>query len=316
MRHPLTALVVYNHSAFTNIGVDVKIKNFFKQLDFSWRSGSDYLLIILGGLLQGAALRAFLIPAQLVGGGISGLSQLFHYLWQTPVGLVVLLCNIPLFIIGWRFLGGPRFAIRTILSVVSFTVFTDVLVMLTGQAAITQDILLNSLYGGVLLGIGLGLVYLGQGTSGGTDILCRILNQRTGMSISLAYMITDSLPVLLAGFIFGWDKALYGLIMIYLSGVAADMVSQGSNVIREAMIITDETEKVVTAIMQGLGRGTTIIDAKGGYTNKNRPIVFCVVTAGEVIRLKAIVHEADPDAFMVVGHANEALGEGFKPLTE
>lgn len=294
----------------------MKIKEFIKQIDFSWRSISDYLLIILGGFVQALALRTFLIPSQLVGGGISGVAQLLHYLWRTPVGMITLLANIPLFVIGWRYLGGPRFALRTILSVVSFTVFTDILIELTGQAPITDDILLNSLYGGIILGIGLGLVYLGRGTSGGTDILTRILNQRLGMSISLAYMITDSFAVLLAGFFFSWDKSLYGLIMIYLSGVAADMVSQGTNVIREAMIITDETEKVVTAITQGLGRGTTIIDAKGGYTNKDRPIVFCVVTAGEVIRLKAIVHEADPDAFMVVGHANEALGEGFKPLTE
>ena len=294
----------------------MKIKEFIKQIDFSWRSISDYLLIILGGFVQALALRTFLIPSQLVGGGISGVAQLLHYLWRTPVGMITLLANIPLFVIGWRYLGGPRFALRTILSVVSFTVFTDILIELTGQAPITDDILLNSLYGGIILGIGLGLVYLGRGTSGGTDILTRILNQRLGMSISLAYMITDSFAVLLAGFFFSWDKSLYGLIMIYLSGVAADMVSQGTNVIREAMIITDETEKVVTAITQGLGRGTTIIDAKGGYTNKNRPIVFCVVTAGEVMRLKAIVHEADPDAFMVVGHANEALGEGFKPLTE
>jgi uncharacterized membrane-anchored protein YitT (DUF2179 family) len=294
----------------------VKIKEFIKQIDFSWRSISDYLLIILGGFVQALALRTFLIPSQLVGGGISGIAQLLHYLWRTPVGMITLLANIPLFVIGWRYLGGPRFALRTILSVVSFTVFTDILIELTGQAPITDDILLNSLYGGIILGIGLGLVYLGRGTSGGTDILTRILNQRLGMSISLAYMITDSFAVLLAGFFFSWDKSLYGLIMIYLSGVAADMVSQGTNVIREAMIITDETEKVVTAITQGLGRGTTIINAKGGYTNKNRPIVFCVVTAGEVMRLKAIVHEADPDAFMVVGHANEALGEGFKPLTE
>ena len=292
----------------------MKIKEFIKQIDFSWRSISDYLLIILGGFVQALALRTFLIPSQLVGGGISGVAQLLHYLWRTPVGMITLLANIPLFVIGWRYLGGPRFALRTILSVVSFTVFTDILVELTGQAPITDDILLNSLYGGIILGIGLGLVYLGRGTSGGTDILTRILNQRLGMSISLAYMITDSFAVLLAGFFFSWDKSLYGLIMIYLSGVAADMVSQGTNVIREAMIITDETEKVVTAITQGLGRGTTIINAKGGYTNKDRPIVFCVVTAGEVIRLKAIVHEADPDAFMVVGHANEALGEGFKPL--
>lgn len=291
-----------------------KIKAFFDELDFGWRSIKDFLLIILGGLLQALALRTFLVPSLLVGGGISGLAQLLHYLWNLPIGAVTLLGNIPLFIIGWRFLGGPRFAVRTILAVFSYTVFVDILVELTGTAPITDDLLLNSLYGGILLGVGLGLVYLGQGTSGGTDILGRILNRRFGMSISLAYMVTDSFAVILSGFFFGWDRALYGLIMIYLSGVAADMISQGTNVIREALIITDKTEGVINAISDVLGRGTTIIDAKGGYTQKDRPMIFCVVTAGEVIRLKTIVQEIDPNAFMVVGHVNEALGEGFKPL--
>jgi len=294
----------------------VKIKEFFGQIDFSWRSIRDYALIILGGFVQALALRTFLVPAQLVGGGISGIAQLLHYLWGWPIGVVTLLGNLPLFVLGWRYLGGPRFALRTILSVLSYTIFTDILIQFTGQAPITEDILLNTLYGGILLGVGLGLVYLGRGTSGGTDILGRILNQRLGMSISLAYMITDSFAVLLAGFFFGWEKSLYGLIMIYLSGVAADMISQGTNVIREAMIITDETEKVVLAISDALGRGTTILSGRGGYTQKDRPVIFCVVTAGEVIRLKSIVQEADPDAFMVVGQANEALGEGFKPLKD
>ena len=294
----------------------MKIKEFFGQIDFSWRSIRDYALIILGGFVQALALRTFLVPAQLVSGGISGIAQLLHYLWGWPIGVVTLLGNIPLFVLGWRYLGGPRFALRTILSVLSYTIFTDILIQFTGQAPITEDILLNTLYGGILLGVGLGLVYLGRGTSGGTDVLGRILNQRLGMSISLAYMITDSFAVVLAGFFFGWEKSLYGLIMIYLSGVAADMISQGTNVIREAMIITDETEKVVHAISDALGRGTTILSGRGGYTQKDRPVIFCVVTAGEVIRLKSIVQEADPDAFMVVGQANEALGEGFKPLKE
>ncbi|MEL7627220.1 MAG: YitT family protein [Anaerolineaceae bacterium] len=293
-----------------------RIKTFFTQLDFSWKSLRDYGLIILGGFLQALALRTFLVPAQLVSGGISGLAQVTHYLWNLPIGAVTLLGNIPLFIIGWRYLGGPRFAVRTMLAVISYTVIVDILVELTGSAPITEDILLNSLYGGVVLGIGLGLVYLGRGTSGGTDILTRILNKRVGMSISLAYMLTDSFAVLLAGFVFGWEKALYGLIMIYVSGVAADMITQGTNVIREAIIITNETEMVVNAISEELGRGTTIISAKGGYTQKDRPVILCVVTAAEVIRLKTIVHDADPEAFMVVGRANEALGEGFTPLGE
>ena len=293
-----------------------KLISFFKQLDFSWRSIEDYLLILLGAFLQALSMRLFLVPASLVSGGISGIAQILHYTVGWPIGLVVLLGNIPLFIVGWRYLGGPRFALRTMLSIAAFSIFTDLLISLTGSSPITSDILLNTLYGGMLLGVGLGVVYLGRGTSGGTDILGRVLNRRLGISISMAYLLTDSFAVLLAGFFFGWEKALYGLFMIYLSGVAADTTSQGSSVIRSAFIITDETEKVILAIQDQLDRGATIISAKGGYTGKDRPIVHCVVTAAEVVRLKAIVHECDPDAFMVVGQANEALGEGFKPLHE
>ena len=293
-----------------------KLISFFKQLDFSWRSIEDYLLILLGAFLQALSMRLFLVPASLVSGGISGIAQILHYTVGWPIGLVVLLGNIPLVIVGWRYLGGPRFALRTMLSIAAFSIFTDLLISLTGSSPITSDILLNTLYGGMLLGVGLGVVYLGRGTSGGTDILGRVLNRRLGISISMAYLLTDSFAVLLAGFFFGWEKALYGLFMIYLSGVAADTTSQGSSVIRSAFIITDETEKVILAIQDQLDRGATIISAKGGYTGKDRPIVYCVVTAAEVVRLKAIVHECDPDAFMVVGQANEALGEGFKPLHE
>ncbi len=293
-----------------------KLISFFKQLDFSWRSIEDYLLILLGAFLQALSMRLFLVPASLVSGGISGIAQILHYTVGWPIGLVVLLGNIPLFIVGWRYLGGPRFALRTMLSIAAFSIFTDLLISLTGSSPITSDILLNTLYGGMLLRVGLGIVYLGRGTSGGTDILGRVLNRRLGISISMAYLLTDSFAVLLAGFFFGWEKALYGLFMIYLSGVAADTTSQGSSVIRSAFIITDETEKVILAIQDQLDRGATIISAKGGYTGKDRPIVYCVVTAAEVVRLKAIVHECDPDAFMVVGQANEALGEGFKPLHE
>ncbi len=176
--------------------------------------------------------------------------------------------------------------------------------------------MLNTVFGGLLLGLGLGIVYLGRGTSGGTDILGRILNRRFGISISMAYMMTDSLVVLLAGFVFGWEKALYGLMMIYLSGVAADLASEGANITKAGFIITLKPEEVISAIHEELERGVTIIPAVGGYTRQERAMLYCVVTASEVMRLKTIVHEADADAFMVIGQVSEALGEGFKPLKE
>lgn len=256
------------------------------------------------------------MPASLVSGGISGAAQLLHYALGWPIGLVVLAGNLPLFVIGWRYLGGPRFASRTILAILSFSIFTDLLIYLTGNSALTEDPVLNTVFGGLLLGIGLGIVYLGRGTSGGTDILGRILNRKLGISISMAYMITDSLVVLMAGFVFGWEKALYGLLMIYLSGVAADLASEGANITKAGFIITLKPDAVINAIQDELDRGVTLIPVVGGYTRQERAMVYCVVTASEVMRLKTIVHEVDKNAFMVIGQVSEALGEGFKPLQE
>jgi len=294
----------------------VSVGQFFKQIDFSSRSIKEYILIVVGAFIQALSLRLFLVPAQLVSGGISGAAQLLNYAFRTPIGLVVMLGNIPLFILGWRFLGGPRFAARTMLSILCFSLFTDLLIYLTGTTPVTQDIVLNTLYGGITLGVGLGIVYLGRGTSGGTDILGRILNRHYGISISMAYLMTDSLVVLLAGFFFGWEKALYGLLLIYISGVAADMVSEGYNFTKATYIITVKSEEIVKAIQDELERGVTIIPAKGGYSRQERCMLFCVVSTSEVPRLKTIVHDIDPDAFMVVGQVSETLGEGFKPLKE
>lgn len=294
----------------------MSIRQFFKQVDFTKRSLKEYILIVLGAFIQALSLRLFLVPAQLVSGGISGAGQLLNYVFNTPIGLVVVLGNIPLFFLGWRYLGGPRFAARTMLSILSFSVFTDLLIYLTGTSPITDDIVLNTLYGGITLGVGLGIVYLGRGTSGGTDILGRILNRNFGISISMAYLITDSLVVLLAGFVFGWERALYGLILIYVSGVAADMVSQGYNFTKATYIITVKQDEVINAIQTQLERGVTIIPVKGGYSQQEKSMLFCVVSSAEVTRLKTLVHDIDPGAFMVVGQVSETLGEGFKPLKE
>jgi uncharacterized membrane-anchored protein YitT (DUF2179 family) len=291
-----------------------RVQSFFTQIEFRKRDVWDFALILFGALIQAFALRLFLIPAQLVSGGISGLAQLLNHFTAFPIGMMVLLGNIPLFILGWQYLGGPRFAIRTILSILAFSIFTDVLVFFLPAQGVTNDLVLNTIYGGLVLGIGLGVVYRGRGTSGGSDILGRILNRRFNMTISQAYLITDSLVVLGAGFVFGWTKALYGLVLIYVSGLAAETALQGTNVIRSAMIVTTQTEAIAQAIMSDLERGVTILSGTGAYTGQPRNVIYCAVSRMEINRLKILVHDIDPKAFMVIGHAQEALGEGFSPL--
>lgn len=291
-----------------------RIRTFFSKIEFKKRDVWDFALILFGALIQALALRLFLVPAELVSGGISGLAQLLNHFTAFPIGMMVLLGNIPLFILGWRYLGGPRFVIRTILSVLAFSVFTDVLVFFLPREGVTNDLVLNTIYGGLLLGIGLGIVYRGRGTSGGSDILGRILNRHVGITISQAYLITDSLVVLGAGFVFGWTKALYGLVLIYVSGLAAETAVQGTNVVRSAMIVTTQTDAIAQAIMRDLERGVTILSGTGAYSGEPRNVIYCAVTRMEINRLRILVHDLDPKAFMVIGQAQEALGEGFRPL--
>lgn len=284
------------------------------SFDLSRQSLVDFLFILLGGLIQALAMRLFLIPANLVSGGVSGAAQLINHFTHWPIGLMILAGNIPLFFLGWRHLGGPRFALRTALSVLSFSILTDLLVFFLPGGGIVDDLVLNSLYGAVVLGIGLGLVYRGRGTSGGSDILGRILNERLGISISQAYLLTDSLVILLAGFVFTWENALYALVVTYVSGLAAEMVLEGSDVFRTAIIITASPDVVTQKILYEMERGVTILAGKGGFTGAERPVLYCVVSRAEVSQIKLIVKEADPSAFIVIGQAHEALGEGFRPL--
>lgn len=291
-----------------------KISKILGPVHLSWKLAQDYTLLLAGALVQAFAMRLFLVPGLLVSGGISGLAQIINYYVVFPLGIMILLGNAPLFFLGWRFLGGSRFAIRTAFAVTCFSILTDLLVLFIPAQGLTDDNVLNALFGGVLLGIGLGLVYRGQGTSGGSDILGRILNHRMGISISMSYLITDTIVVLAGGFAFSWEKALYGLVVIYVSGLAAEMVSEGSGIFRTVIIITEYSEEVTKVIMQVMERGVTILSGTGGYTSVNRPVLYCVISRSEVNQLKELVKEIDPKAFMVIGVANEALGEGFKPL--
>ena len=282
----------------------------------------DYLLIILASLIEAVSLRLFFVPANLASGGVSGIAQLINHFTDWPIGLIVLLGNIPLFLLGWRFLGGFKFAMRTAVAIITYSLFTDLLLRIPIFVTYSQilindlqgDIFLNSLYGAIISGIGYGLVYRARGTSGGSDILARILNNWRGISMTQSYLVVDTAVILSAGFVFGWKEALYAMIALYVSGLVAETVLEGSGTVRSALIITSKAEDVRKRVIDEMERGITYIEGRGGYTGSARPILYSVITRAEVAYLKAIVHETDPESFMVIGVAHEALGEGFKPL--
>lgn len=274
----------------------------------------DYFYILLGTLIQAIAIRLFFIPAHLASGGVSGIAQIIHFYTGWPMGVMVLLGNVPLFALGWRYLGGRRFATRTALAIVAYSVFLDTTVYFLPEHGLTPDLVLNSLYGAVVAGIGYGLVYRGQGTSGGSDILARILNRWRGVPMSQSYLMVDTSIILAAGFVFGWEEALYAVITLYVSGIVAETTVEGRGVARTAFIVTTQADTVAAQILSALERGVTVIPATGAYTGESRSMLYCVVARSEIPQLKTIVQEADPRAFMVIGQAHEALGEGFRPL--
>jgi uncharacterized membrane-anchored protein YitT (DUF2179 family) len=284
----------------------------------------DYFIIGLSSAIQAISLRIFFVPANLASGGVSGIAQLINHFTDLPIGLMVLLGNLPLFALGWRYLGGKNFAFRTAFAILTYSLLTDLVLKLPifgANGAATQlindlqgDIFLNSLYGAIVSGIGYGLVYRARGTSGGSDILARILNHWRGVSMTQSYLMVDTAVILAAGFVFGWKEALYAMITLYVSGIVSETVLEGGGTVRTAMIVTSNISEISERIMEDLERGVTVLDGTGAYTGNSRPVLYCVVSHAEVATLKSIVHEIDPEAFMVIGVAHEALGEGFKPL--
>ena len=272
----------------------------------------DFLMILLGCLIQALGMVFFLVPANLISGGISGLAQVINHYTGLPIGLMTLLGNIPVLILGWRYLGRLAFAVRTVAAILFFSLFTDMLYFIFPNPSVTNDLFLNTIFGAVIIGIGFGLVYLGGGTSGGSDIIGRILNQRLGISISNAYLLTDTFTILLGGLVFGWELGLYAMIVVYISGKAAELVSEGRNSFRQAYIISKASDEIANRIMTEMEHGVTILHGAGGYTREEKEILYCVFNPHELNELKKLVAESDPDAFMIVGQVNEVLGEGFQ----
>ena len=281
-----------------------------------WPVVLDYGLLIVGGVLQAIGLRLFLVPAHLASGGVSGISQLINYYTAWPIGLMILIGNVPLFLVGWRYLGGRRFALRTALAVLIYSLATDLIPRfhVLPPNGITDDIFLNALYGAVVSGVGYGLVYRARATSGGSDILARILNHYRSVPMTQSYLMVDSVVILAAGFVFSWKAALYAIITLYVSGLVSETVLEGPGTVRTAIIVTSQARVISERVLDEMERGVTILQGTGGYTGNDLPVIYCVITRSEVAQLKTIVHEADPQAFIVIGQAHEVLGEGFKPL--
>lgn len=275
------------------------------------RTLTDYALLTVGALLSATAVRFFLVPNQVVTGGLTGVAQLLNTFIGTPVGVVVLILNIPLLIAGWRYLGGAVFGVRTFYTVVVMSLAIDGLAPFARP--ITNDPLLYSLYGGVIDGIGIGLVLRARGTTGGSDILARLIERRFGVQPGRSLLGFDTMVFTAALFSYGPEKILYALLVAFTASRAIDTVLAAGKGARQALIITSSPEPIRQAVLHRLGRGITQLEAIGGYTGATRVVLLCVVARTEIGALKNIVSNVDPAAFVIIGEVEEVLGEGFTP---
>jgi uncharacterized membrane-anchored protein YitT (DUF2179 family) len=269
----------------------------------------DYTQIIVGAALVGLGTNWFFVPNKVVSGGVTGVSILLFYAFGTKIGLMNLVFNIPLLVIGWRFLGGLRFFIRTVVAVVVMSAVIDLSAPFLTPP--TDDRLLVICYGGLIDGLGMGLVFRGRGTTGGTDVLARLANRYLGLGIGQTLLAINVLIFAAAAFQFGAEAVMVALALAWVSAKMLDTVQAGFSASRQAMIITDKPGPVRDAIFRHLGRGVTFLEASGGFTGRSRPMIYVVVAAHEVGRLKLRVAEVDDNAFVAISSAQEVLGEGF-----
>jgi uncharacterized membrane-anchored protein YitT (DUF2179 family) len=276
-----------------------------------WKKYTREMLgILIGSALTAASFNMFLIPNKIASGGISGLGVILFHLYEIPVGVTVLLANVPLFILAWVFMGW-KFVGHSLAG----SLFFPLMLGATGfLPLVTGDLFLSAIFGGIGGGIGLGIVFRSQGSTGGTALAAQLINHFWGLSSGLGLILADFLIVILAGIIFGPELAMFALISLFVSSKFIDLVQEGFAVSKAALIISSEKELIAARIMEKLERGATFLDGRGAYTKEVKGIILCVIPQTQVSRLKKIVKEVDPGAFVIVSSVGEVLGEGFQQV--
>jgi len=268
----------------------------------------EYVLLLIGSFLIAISFNMLLSPNQVASGGVSGISILVRHIFGFEPAFTQWALNIPLFLIGTWVLG-KQFGVKTAVG----SVLLPLLIYLTrGLPPLTDNLLLASIYGGILIGIGLGLVFKGKGSTGGLDLAAQMIHRLTGLSLGLAVAILDGLVIVTAGIVLSPEKAMYALIGLFVTSKTINVVQLGLSYSKVAFIISEKTEEIRKAILHELDRGLTQLNATGGYTGEDRTVLMVVVGQTEVSRLKELVKSIDPGAFVILSDTNEVLGEGFK----
>ncbi|MGG1877314.1 MULTISPECIES: YitT family protein [Paenibacillus] len=274
------------------------------------RQTVDTLFIIIGSFIMAVSFNLFFLPNQIASGGVAGLSVLAEAWLGIEPAYTQWGLNIPLFILGFWLLG-KEYGIRSLLGSIVLPLF----VYLTKDWPVpTSNALLASIYGGIGVGIGMGLVYRGRGSTGGMTIVAQLLQKYSGLSFSISVVLMDAIVISLAALVLSPEQALFALIGLYVTGKVIDGIELGFSFTKVAYIISDHTEPITKAILEDMDRGLTKLTAEGGYTGEKRTVLMVVVSQSEIPRLKTVVQSVAPDAFVIISNAHEVLGEGFRDI--
>lgn len=266
------------------------------------------IMVMIGAMIMAVGLELFLVPNQIMDGGIVGISIIMSHLLSLPLGLFIFVLNIPFIFLGYKQLG-KTFAILTGLGITTLSVTT---IGLHNLEPFTTDSLLATVFGGIVLGTGVGIVIRYGGSLDGTEILAILFNRKLPFSVGEIVMFMNVIIFSAAGFIFSWQQAMYSIMAYYIASKMIDVVIQGLEESKSIYIISDETDEIGQAIIDRLGRGVTFLHGEGAYTGDDKKVIFTVITRIEESKLKTIVEEIDPHAFLAIGNIAEVSGGRFK----
>ncbi|MFR9711343.1 YitT family protein [Paenibacillus sp. MB22_1] len=266
------------------------------------------MFIVIGAVIVSVALELFLVPNKITDGGITGISVMSSYLSGLPLGVFLFLFNLPFLIVGYKQIG-KTFAISTLLGISVMSAGTT---LLHHVEPFVTDTLLAFVFGGILLGIGTGLVIRFGGSLDGTEIVAILISRRTPFSVGEVIMFFNFFILLCAGFVFGWERALFSVLAYYIAYKSIDIVVEGLNESKSVWIISDQIDEIGDAILSRLGRGVTYLTGEGGFSGDPKKVIFCVITRLEEAKLKEIVNHYDENAFLAVGNIHDVKGGRFK----
>ncbi|MBN3527177.1 YitT family protein [Paenibacillus apiarius] len=272
----------------------------------------DYLkrviFITAGAVLMGVALELFLVPNNVIDGGITGVSIVVAKVTNLPLGLFIFIINLPFLIVGYKQIG-KTFAFSTLYGI---AVMSGTTLWLHHAEAFTNEKILAVLFGGLILGLGVGLVLRFGGSLDGTEIVAILVSKKTRVPVGQIILFINVFIFIIAGFVFGWDSAMYSIFTFYIASKVMDVVVEGLNESKSVTIISSEYEEVSQAILDRLGRSTTFLYGRGGYSKEETQIIYCVVTRLELAKLKAVVQEIDEKAFIAIESVSDVLGGNFQ----